>query len=198
MAKRRQTKRDDSIEAKLGIPPFWKPKPKSPNKDARSWSLLVPAIFSVMGFFFFAVLAFGFTAVESVPGLVRTATIIGAFALAFGGEVGTLSTTVEVYRKARSQETVWWDWLGLMVSLVTTAGEFVLAFALLLGERASWSNVVQIWGPIALGLFCALDAYAGFMQYGFYLASYDRRRKVWESELGKYIKKERKRLSGNV
>jgi hypothetical protein len=186
-------RRRESIETKLGIPPFWKAEPKPPNKDGRSWSLLIPAVFSVTGFFFFAVMAFGFTAVESVPGLVRMATIIGAFALAFGGEVGTLSTTVEIYRKSKGSEAVWWDWAGLLISLLTTAGEFVLAFALLLGERASWSAVVQIWGPIALGLCCALDAYALFMEYGFYLASYDRRRKAWEIEQGKYIRGELKR-----
>ena len=198
MAKRRRTKRDDSIEARLGIPPFWKAEPKSPNKDVRSWSLLIPAIASVIGFFFIGVLAWGFTHIESVPGLVRNSTIIGAFALAFGGEVGTLATTVEIFRKARSGETVWWDWVGLAVSWAATAGAFVLAFALLLGEKASWSNVVQIWGVIVLGMLYALDAYAGFMQYGFYLASYDKRRKRWESELGTYIRKEQKKKSENV
>jgi hypothetical protein len=186
-------RRRESIETKLGIPPFWKAEPRSPNKDSRSWSLLIPALSSVVGFFFFAVMAFGFTAVESVPGLVRTATIVGAFALAFGGEVGTLSTTVEVYRKSKGGEAVWWDWAGLLISLLTTAGEFVLAFALLLGERASWSAPVQIWGPIGLGLCCALDAYALFMEYGFYLASYDRRHRAWEIEQGKHIRQELKR-----
>jgi len=189
----------ESIETQLGIPPFYKSEPKPPNRDSRSWSLLIPAIASVIGFFFIGVLAWGFTHIESVPGLVRNSTIIGAFALAFGGEIGTLATTVEIFRKARSRETVWWDWVGLAVSWAATAGAFVLAFALLLGEKASWSDVVQIWGVIVLGMLYALDAYAGFMQYGFYLASYDRRRKTWETELGKYIRKEleRKRTVGN-
>ena len=170
------------------LPPFetWKPAPKPPRHDVRYWSLLIPAAFSALGFFAFAVMAFSFTEMALLPiGFRRGLVVVGAFSLAIGGEIGTLSNTIEVYRKSQTSrrdgyaEANRWDWAGLVISLFATLGEFLIAFAALLGVSATWSSVVQMWGPIALGLMAALDAYVGFMEVGFYLASYDKRQVRW-------------------
>lgn len=172
-------------------PQFWKPKPKSPTRDFRSWSLLVPAMFSAVGFFAFAVLAFSFTELALLPSWFKIGLVIlGALCLAVGGEGGTLTTTVEIFRKYRMKETVWWDWTGLVMSLCATLAEFLIAFATLLNVRAQiWSEPMQLWGPIALGLLSALDSYVNFMEYGLFLATYDKRMRQWERDYERWLKK---------
>ena len=177
---------------------FWKAKPAPPLRDFRAWSLLIPAIASAVGFFAFAVLAYSFTELISMPAIWRVALVIGgALALAFGGEIGTLTCSVEVFRKHANGGTLAWDWLTLVVSILATLGEFLVAFATLLGLRARWGPAVQEWGPVILGLLAALDAYSNFVEFGFYLASYDQRveswQEAWETEQERrYLRKERR------
>jgi DNA-binding transcriptional ArsR family regulator len=155
---------------------FWLPKPAA--LGWRGLSLLIPSIAAAVGFFCFAVLAFGFTELETLPaGFRRGLVITGAFALAFGSEIGTLSNVVEIYRKGAERQT--WDWLGLVVSVASTFASFVLAFAALLGVKATWGLKVQLYGPLVLGVLAALDAYGGFMEFGLYLNSHDARMKQW-------------------
>ena len=136
--------------------------------DYRLLSLLIPASASGLGFFCFAVLAFSFTELAALPEAFRTGLVlVGSFALAFGAEVGTLANVVEIYRKGERLGR--WDKLALAVSVLATFGAFVLAFASLLGVKATWGATVQLWGPIFLGLLAALDSYGGFMELGLYL-----------------------------
>lgn len=174
---------------------FPKPKPKRPFHDFRAWSLLLPAAASAIGFFAFAVLAFSFTEMSTLSRSFRTSlVVIGAFALAIGGELGTLTNTIEVFRKSKKdaqyESATKWDWAGLVVSLAATMGEFLIAFAALLGVKVTWSLPFQLWGPIALGLLSALDAYVGFMEVGLYLAEHDKRYKIWVIEYQKFLKGE--------
>lgn len=137
------------------------------NFDLRMLSLLIPACASGLGFFCFGILAFSFTELTALPAAFRTALVlIGAISLAFGAEVGTLTNVVEIYRKG--DKLAGWDKLALGISLVATVGAFVLSFATLLGVTATWGDAVKRWGPIALGLFAALDSYGGFMELGIY------------------------------
>jgi hypothetical protein len=77
---------------------FWLEKPTM--MGLRGWSLLIPAAASSIGFFCFAVLAFSFTELSTLPADFRMALVlVGSFSLAFGSEVGTLSSVVEIYRK---------------------------------------------------------------------------------------------------
>jgi hypothetical protein len=170
---------------------FWKLEPKPPSRDGRAWSLLGPAIFSAVGFFAFAVLAFSFTELTSLPTWFRTGLVlVGALCLAVGGEIGTLTTTVEIYRKSLQKKTIWWDWIGLTVSLMATLAEFLIAFATLLGVKAEiWSAQMLLWGPIALGLLSALDGYVNFMEFGLYLATYDQRMIDYNREYNRERKK---------
>lgn len=134
----------------------------------RLLSLLIPACASGLGFFCFSVLAFGFTELAGLPeAFRRSLVLVGAFALAFGAEVGTLSSVVEIYRKGERLGR--WDKAALVVSVLATFGAFVLSFAELLGARATWGAVVQLYGPVVLGLLAALDSYGGFMELGLYL-----------------------------
>ena len=156
---------------------FWLDEPKM--MGWRGISLLVPALCSALGFFAFAVLGFGFTELSVLPQWFRTGLVLtGAFALAAGGEIGTLSNTVEIFRK-NGQATIW-DWAALIVSVLSTLAAFLLAFSALFGARAEWSSWLQKYGPVVLGLLAALDSYGGFIEFGLYLNSFDNRYQEWK------------------
>jgi DNA-binding CsgD family transcriptional regulator len=148
----------------------------------RGLSLLVPSVASAVGFFCFAVLAFSFTELQVLPQWFRTGLVLcGSFSLAFGSEVGTLSNVIEIYRKGDSKQI--WDWIALVISVMSTFVGVVLAFATLLGAKAMWSSFVQVWTPIALGLLAALDSYGNFLEFGLYLARMDATKNIVESRL---------------
>lgn len=155
----------------------------------RGLSLLIPACASALGFFAFSVLAFGFAELDTLPDTFRRGLVlVGAFSLAFGGEVGTLSAVVEIFRKNGQAQA--WDWLGLAVSILSTLAAFVLAFAALLGVQATWSVSVKLYGPIVLGVLAALDAYSGFMEFGLYLNSHDERMDEWRQAFSQFQRDE--------
>ena len=154
--------------------------PRKPWGDWRVYALFVPACFSAVGFFVFAVLGYSFTEFSMIPEWVRFWLVIaGGVCLAGGGEIGTLFSTMEVFRKQKLAQTGTWDWIALGVSLASTLASFVLAFAALLGARAGWSRPVQVWGAIVLGVLAALDAYGLFLEVGFIFADYEQRMDVW-------------------
>lgn len=155
----------------------------------RGVSLLVPAVASAVGFFAFAVLGFGFTELGALPQWFRTGLVlVGAFALALGGEIGTLSNTVEIFRK-HGRQTVW-DWGSLAISVLATLAGFLLAFSALLGARARWADWLQLYGPVLLGMLAALDSYGGFVEFGLYLNSYDERMQVWRDQFEQWKRAE--------
>jgi hypothetical protein len=152
----------------------------------RGYSLLIPACASATGFFAFAVLAYGFTELAVLPVWFRTALVlVGAFCLAFGGEIGTLSNSVEIFRK-NGQATAW-DWAALVVSVMATLAAFLLAFAALLGVKATWAGWLQVYGPIVLGLLAALDSYGGFVEFGLYLNGFDDRMTAWQKRYERFL-----------
>ncbi len=162
---------------------FWLEKPTM--MGLRGWSLLIPAAASSIGFFCFAVLAFSFTELSTLPADFRMALVlVGSFSLAFGSEVGTLSSVVEIYRKGERLGR--WDKLALLISVLSTVGAFVLAFATLLGVKATWGVVVQLYGPVVLGLLAALDSYGGFMEFGLYLNGFDKRMQSWQRQFSDF------------
>lgn len=156
---------------------FWLEEPKM--MGWRGISLLTPALFSALGFCSFAVLGFGFTELSVLPQWFRTGLVlVGAFSLAIGGEIGTLSNTVEIFRK--NGQATKWDWTALSVSVLATLAAFLLAFSALFGARANWSSWLQQYGPIVLGCLAALDSYGGFIEFGLYLNSFDMRYQEWQ------------------
>lgn len=164
------------------------PRPKF--MGIRALSLLIPSIAAAIGFFAFAVLSFSFTELTTLPEDFRKyLVLVGSFALAFGGEIGTLTATVEIFRKRETKTTSLWDWIALVVSGIASTASFILAFATLLGVKATWSETVQIYGPIVLGILAMLDAYGGFVEFGEYLGSFDNRLEDWRKEYDKAVEK---------
>lgn len=146
--------------------------------DGRGLSLLLPSILSAAGLFCFAVLAYSFTELHSLPAEFRRwLVVVGALTLAAGSELGTLASVVDIYRKGGPRT---WDWVALFFSLCTTVASFVLAFAALLLNDLPWVTAALDYGAVVLGVLAALDAYGGFMELGLYLNSHDARLDQWE------------------
>ena len=160
---------------------FWRERPRAGL--LRAASLLVPAVLSAVGFFAFAVLAYSFVELDTLPpSFRRWLVLIGAFAIAAGSEIGTLANTVEIFRKHGAGETRTWDWLGFGVSVVTTLVAFVFSWAALLHSETVWSGPLRLWGPVALGALAALDSYANFAELGLYIATVDIDLRAWRTD----------------
>lgn len=137
----------------------------------RGWSLLLPAVIMSIGLAAFSVLSFSFTELSSLPEAFRKSiVIVGSFSLAIGGEIGTISVVVEIYRKSKR---TFWDWSALFISGLSTVGSFIIVFAALLGVRSTWGPTLQAYGPIIQGVLVAADAYGVFMELGLYLNRQD-------------------------
>jgi len=166
---------------------FYIAKPKA--LGWRGASLLVPALFSGLGFCAFAILAFSFTEMAVLGQMFKTALVlIGSISLAIGGELGTLSNTVEVFRKNGKANA--WDWSALCISVLSTLAGFLLAFSALLGVTSTWAGWMQVYGPIVLGLLCALDSYFNYVETGMYLSTFDERMKTWREQFEQYKRDE--------
>lgn len=169
---------------------FWKPKPREPSRDWRTWSLLIPGIASAIGFFCFAILTYSFAEIEALPATFRsTLVIFGAICVAAGAEIGTPFTVIEIYRKWLRNETNNWDWWALAFSLCATLAEVLIGFAYLLGITARWSAAFLEWGPIVVGLLVALDAYGSLIELGFLFADYENRMAIWLEEKAEAVGK---------
>ena len=185
----------DNMEETIIIPKFTKddyhiPEPKQPTHDSRAWGLAMPAVMGVVGLGAFALLAYTFKELDLIGQTIRSHIVLwGAVALAVGGEVGTLFTNLEIFRKVRQDQATKWDWSGLITSMLATVLAFLLAAARLLGADVVWSDFIKTWGQIVLILVSALDQYAGQMELGLYIGSYDTRHDEWEKDYHDWLEK---------
>lgn len=170
---------------------FWMQQPKPPRSDPRAWSLAVPSCLSAIGFVCFAILGYSFREFQVLPGAFRTIIVLtGAISIAAGGELGTVTTTVEIFRKHRASEVVWWDWASLIVSVMTTICAALVAASYLPEATGRWVLAVQANGPVGLMVLAPIDAYFGFIELGLYMGEYDERMVAWFAARERYDKRE--------
>jgi hypothetical protein len=168
-------------------PKFWKPQPRPPFQDWRTYSLLVPMAFSVIGAAVFSVFTFAFDSIDILSPVVQDAMIVfAAVCVAFGAEVGTPGAVIEVFRKIRRHEHNSWDFVALAVSLLATLVAIAIAFARRIGGDASWTEFVIEWGPAVVVGFVALDTYGGYIELGALFGSYEQRMEQWLAERDAY------------
>lgn len=166
---------------------FWLEKPKA--LGWRGVSLLVPCIASVIGFCSFGVLGFSFTELATLPQGFRTGLVLlGSFSLAVGGEVGTLSSVIEMFRVGEKLRK--WDKVALVISVLATVSSFLLAFSALLGATNTWASWLKVYGPVLLGVISALDAYGSLLEMGQYLNTFDKRMKQWQTAFEQFKKEQ--------
>jgi len=162
---------------------FWKPEPREPWHDWRTFSMLIPVLSSALGACLFLALGFSFTEIAAIPQRVRTGlVIVASFTVAFGSSFGSVGSGIEIFRKVSTQQAKVWDWVSLGISTATTIAGFAMGFAALLGATADWSRVAVIYGSLVVGTLAALDSSGDMIELGGLFGSYEDRYEQWLTE----------------
>jgi hypothetical protein len=149
---------------------YWRPEPKLYGVDF--WALLLPAACYTIG-----LILFGGEAMQAgtITGANQS---IGSLLMVIGGEVGTLASASEIFRKHKEERATFLDWAGMFVSLVATLGILFVVFTKLTPLTAMWIEPVRTWGPLVLLLCSGVDYTANIMEFAFYRAHFD---ELWET-----------------
>jgi len=150
---------------------YWKPEPKL--LDGMFAALLAPALLWVVG-----VSLYGLEAISAQAPSLGTQ-LVGSALMVVGGEMGTIATVMEVWRKWKIGEAHLWDWLGIAVSLLATLGNMFVVFSRQTELALAWVTWARSYGPLALLLCSSLDFYANAMELGLRQASFGERWRKW-------------------
>ena len=158
------------------IEKFWKPEPKAPWRDWRTWGMFLPLLASMVGFAFTGLFAFAFSDIGVIAaGAQSWLVIIGSTLIVWGAEANTPFTVIEVFRKILRHEHNAWDISALIASLVGTTINLLVTFAsrqTLFGDSV-WRQWALSWGPLVSGIAVTLDYYGGMIELGFLFGSYE-------------------------
>ena len=144
---------------------YWRPEPKLYGLDF--WALLLPAVCYTVG-----LILFGGEALQAGK-ITGENQAIGSLLMVIGGEVGSLASASEVFRKHKEGRATFLDLIGLIVSLLATLGILFVVFAKLSDLTVVWIAPVRTWGPLVLLLCSGLDYAANVMEFAFYRAHFD-------------------------
>ena len=162
---------------------FWKPEPKEPWHDWRTYSMLIPILSGTLGACIFMALGFSFTEMDSISAGVRIVLVIlASFTVAIGSTFGSVGSGIEVFRKRYTGDIQTWDWISLAVSTLTTVAGFGMGFAALLGATTDWSSAARVWGSLVVGTLAALDSLGDMIECGGLFGSYETRVEQWRAE----------------
>lgn len=150
--------------------PYHRPEPKLYGIDF--WALLVPAAIYTVG-----LILFGGEALQA-GNITGDNQALGSLLMVIGGEVGTLASASEIFRKLKEDRASWLDIAGLIVSLAATLGILLVVFTKLSTLPAIWIAPVRTWGPLVLLLCSGIDYTANIMEFAFYRAHFD---ELWET-----------------
>lgn len=157
---------------------YWKPEPQLYGIDF--WALLLPAACYTIG-----VILFGGEAIKAgaITGITQG---YGSWLMVIGGELGTLASVSEVFRKSKDGRANLLDWSGIAISLAATLGALFVVFTKLTPLTAIWVQPVRDWGPLTLLLCSGLDFYANVMELAFYRAHFDEQWTQWNDAKHNY------------
>ena len=162
---------------------FWKPEPKEPWHDWRTYSMLIPILSGATGACIFFALGLAFAEVINIgPEWRKWLVLTASFTVAFGSTFGSVGSGIEVFRKVHKKQVNGWDWTTLAISTLATVAGFAMGFAALLGATTDWSREVLIWGSIVVGTLAALDGSGDMIEVGGLFGSYEDRVELWREE----------------
>ena len=166
---------------------FWIPKPQ--RWDFLTLAILIPVMFSAIGLVLMAIESYVFAQFQSIQNEWRVwISLISAICLAIGGELGSVFNCFEIFSKyiksKMSRRHEWetitgWDWSALAVSFVTTMLSFFIASSTRPNTITSWQQIFAEWLVLPLILLSAADIYAGMIEGGFRLGTFDLRMRDW-------------------
>lgn len=162
---------------------FWKPKPREPWSDWRTYSMLLPILAGALGACIFFALGLAFAEIVNIRAEVRKPMIlVAAFGVAIGSTFGSIGSGIEVFRKSYKRQATTWDWTSLVISVVTTVVGMVIGVATLLGGTTEWSRAAVIWGSALVCGFASLDAAGDMIELGGLFGSWEERVEQWREE----------------
>ena len=183
---------------------FWKPEPKEPWHDWRTWGMFVPLLASMLGFAFTGLFAFAFSDIGVIAGVTQSwLVIIGSTLIVWGAEANTPFTVIEVFRKILRKEHNVWDISALIASLTGTTINLLVTFAsrqTLFGDSV-WRQWALSWGPLLAGIAVTLDYYGGMIELGFLFGSYEIRLteyNQWLTQTGQSLAQEEDQLTRRI
>jgi len=166
---------------------FYKPEPREPWRDWRTYSMLAPILSNAVGASIFFALGLAFAEVANIPDKWRTPLVlVASFGVAIGSTFGSIGSGIEIFRKAYKRQATGWDWASLTISVVTTIVGMVMGFAALLGATEEWSRLMTIYGCIVVGAFASLDTGGDMIELGGLFGSYEDRIEQWRDEREAY------------
>ena len=164
----------DEVITHLITSGFLSPRPRV--MGVRAWSMLLPSVAQVIGGLCFGTVAWSLTEVALLPPAYRVnLVVVGAFAIAIGGNAGSLPVAVEVFRK---KDRTWIDWATLVFSSIASWVEMVIAMSFLGGFDIA-QNAPRIY---AMTLLAILDTTFGISQFAAYLAGHNERMVQWQED----------------
>lgn len=126
----------------------------------------------------------------SVLAIVRVAQVMreALSKIAESASDTTFSKAIKMIDRTLEREergAIAWDWIGLVVSAITSLSAVVLAY--FSGVDVSdtiyaWLPVVQQWAPLGLFVCGVLDGYINHGEFGLFLASFDERVRQWYAD----------------
>lgn len=159
---------------------FWKPKPREPWSDWRTYSMLLPILAGALGACIFFALGLAFAEIVNIrPEVRKPMILIAAFGVAIGSTFGSVGSGIEIFRKSHKGQAKKWDWVSLTISIVTTVVGMVIGVATLLGGTTNWSQEAVIWGSAVVCGFSALDAAGDMIELGGLFGSFEDRFEAW-------------------
>ena len=162
---------------------FWKPAPREPWGDWRTYSMLIPIAISMLGFFVSGIFAFAFSDIGVIPATVQSwMVIVSSGLIVLGAEANTPGTVIEVFRKLLRREHNGWDVSALVLSLVGTIVNLLVTFASRTSLTPAWRSLLLNWGPLVAGFAVACDYYGGLLETGFLFGSFEMRMESWLEE----------------
>lgn len=166
---------------------FWLPKPKM--WDFQTIAILIPVIASALGLFLMSIEALVFAQFDSLPTDFRMwVSIVSAFFMAFGGEVGTVSTNTYIFSRLAKCNTrfyaEWdrvtnWDYTGLIVSWMGTTLSMFIASATRPDTFTDWQTFIANWLILPLMILSVSDAIFGIIELGTAIGQFDMRMVYW-------------------
>lgn len=162
---------------------FWKPQPREPWHDWRTYSMLLPILSSALGACIFFALGLAFAEIANIPDKWKTPLVlVASFTVAFGSTFGSVGSGIEIFRKVHIKQAKFQDWVSLGISTATTVAGFAMGFAALLGATEDWSRVALIYGSLVVGTLAALDSSGDMIELGGLYGSFEARYENWLNE----------------
>ena len=162
---------------------FWKPEPRQPWRDWRTYSMLMPIVAGAVGACIFFALGLAFAEIVNIrPEVRRPMILMASFGVAIGSTVGSIGSGIEVFRKSYKDQVRGWDWVSLSISTLTTIAGMIIGVATLLGGTTDWSKEAVIWGSAVVCGLSALDAAGDMIELGGLFGSWEERYESWLEE----------------